>query len=147
MSWNFWKPKPARVVVSANEIGTAITGALHGMLTCTPRLADDFYTLTTQDEVKRIACKAWEPWVAQTDDCDDQAFAVKHYANREAYDLGLKHPLALGFMWSAGDKAHAYTLAVCTDAHALLAVHVYNQTSGFWEAVSTLDKPITLIVV
>lgn len=151
MSWNFWKKPAPRVRVTSNEVAAAVTRALGRSMSCTPRISDDFYTLTTKDEVKRIAGKAWEPWVEETDDCDDQALAVKHHANREAWNLGLREPLAIGFMWSAGAKPHAYTIAILAgDGHALSAPYraaFYNQTTGFWETLDQLDKPITLVVI
>lgn len=143
--FGLFKPRRSFRLITADRAGELLTRAFPHGLNCHVRLADRLYSLTTRDEVARIARKAWEPWVAETDDCDDQALAVKHHANREAWQLGLKQPLAIGVMWSAGSQSHAYVPAIVERGSHDQEVAFYDQTTGFWVPFAALDLPITLL--
>lgn len=114
------------------------------------RLSDRDYASVTRAEVEQVAAKCWEPWVRDVADCDDQALVLTVACRKAAFSetsaQSARVPWGVGFIFTAGEKAHAYTWALVQGKDNLLSVEFYDQTARVWTKPTDLDKPITLTV-
>ena len=150
MSWFsniFKKSTVRRRVVGPDTLQTLLLRGLHDLRSASfaLRLSDRDYCTVTRAEVENVARRVWKPWVKDVADCDDQALVLVTACREAAFTEGGTIPWGVGFMLTAGPKAHAYTWALTQNAKGECAIEFYNQTSATWEGVGQLDCPVTLI--
>lgn len=145
------KPKRRRVV-TAGTLFTLLNSATKNKRSGTHalRLSDRDYASVTRDEVEQVAAKCWEPWVRDIADCDDQALvlvvACRKAAFSETHAQAMRIPWGVGFIFTAGESAHAYTWALVQGDDNILSIEFYDQTARKWCKADELDTPITLTV-
>lgn len=141
------KPKPARRrVVNVATLHSLLQSSTSGLRSQTHaiRLSDRDYASVTRAEVERIARQVWEPWVRDIADCDDQALFLTAACRKAAFAEGGHIPWGVGFIFTAGENAHAYTWALVLTTSDTLQINFFDQTTGQWLPAQELDKPITL---
>lgn len=145
-----WSKKPAvapRVFLTSDAVAGIVLGALGGVMRSRNNLwiGDSHFVATSKDEIMAVAKKAWKPWFGSAGggNCDAQARRVKVFADEELHLQKLEAGLAIGSFWTSGPLAHAYTFGI--DDKSVL--HIYNQTSGWFEPRNAIDTPITLVVI
>lgn len=144
-----WSKKPVspRVFLTSDDVAGLVLGALGSVMRSRSNLwiGDSHFVSTSKEEIKTVAKKAWKPWFGSAGggNCDAQARRVKAFADEELHLQHLEAGLAIGSFWTAGPLAHAYTFGI--DDNRVL--HIYNQTSGWFEPLVSIDTPITLVVI
>ncbi len=143
--WPFTsKPKPVRSAIDGATVRALLNAALSGSKAANYRHISQKDTLSVvlPADIEAAAKKAFMPWQKDVWECEDQARALVHEAQKMAANEG--RSWAVGTL-RADDPTKASGLHVLVWAVALLpgrfaerAVICYDATAQKWRGISTL---------